>query len=162
MFNLENAVDVWSKEFAGNACGRNDRVEELKDHLFCEIEENIKQGLTEESAFLAATRRFGISKDIKSEFGKGKGIAALLCEADREATGGFTTKQIAIGTGIYLAVFACITFGYVYLTKGKEGFEYFSAILYVLAFLPIVFVSSFQRKGRAECAFMKRMWRKVF
>jgi len=77
MFDLNREVDIWSRDFAGAKCGRNDRIEELKDHLFCEIEKNIREGLNAESAFLAATRRFGISDELKAEFQKGLGIAPL-------------------------------------------------------------------------------------
>ena len=163
MFDLEYEVDAWSKDFAGGACGRNDRVEELKDHLFCEIEENIKEGLGEESAFLAATRRFGISEDLKAAFRKGRGIKAILCEADKEFQfDHFSTKKLAILMAAFLVSFAVLTFGITYLIKTNESFSYLSSVLYVLMFVPILFSIGLQKQSRAECAYIKRMIKKVF
>ncbi len=163
MFDLNDAVDSWSKEFAGSTCGRNDRVEELKDHLFCEIEENVKQGLSEESAFLAATRRFGISDDLKAEFRKGRKISSILCESDKEFQWfNLSTKQIAIATGVYLVLFAVLTFGLTFLLKETEYEGYLSPLLYVLMFIPIVFSIGMFKQNRAECAFVKKMFKKVF
>ncbi len=126
MFDLNEAVDRWSKDFAGSACGRTDRVDELRDHLFCEIEENVKQGLSEESAFLAATRRFGISEEMKNEFRKGRNISSILCESDHEFHWfEWSTKQIAIATGIYLILFAIMTFGLTFLLKQTEYERFF-------------------------------------
>lgn len=157
MFDLNNAVDEWSRSFAGTACGRTDRVEELKDHLFCEIEQNVREGLNEESAFLAATRRFGISEEIKSEFGKGKSIASILCEADAEfGRFNLSTKQMAVYTGIYLVLYAGLTFGLAALLRGTDTFVYFTPLLYVLMFVPIFFSSALRKQGKAECSFIKR------
>jgi len=161
MFDLNREVDSWSREFAGTKCGRNDRVEELKDHLFCEIEKNIEEGLNPESAFLAATRRFGISEELKAEFQKGVGITPLLCEYGEEPFG-LSTKQIAAATGLYLVLFAAFTFGLAYLLRGRTTYEYLTPVLYILSLLPVIFVVSSQKRIKAECAFVKRMWRKVF
>lgn len=163
MFNLEKAVDSWSKEFAGNTCGRIDRVEELKDHLFCEIEENVKDGLNKESAFLAATRRFGISDEMKSQFKRGTGIKAMLCEADKEFNWfNLSTKHLAMITGVFLVGFAGITFGIALLINRSEQFSYLSPVLYILMFVPILFSLGMQRQSRAECAYFKRMIKKIF
>ncbi len=157
MFDLENEVDRWSREFAGTACGRTDRVEELKDHILCEIEKNVKEGLSEESAFLAATRRFGISEDLKAEFRKGRSIPSLFCDIESNTQWlNLTTKQLALSTGIYLVLFAGLTFGLVYLLRGTDLFLYFLPIIYVFSLIPLAFSAKFRKKGREECAFIMR------
>ncbi len=156
MFDVDKAVDEWSRSFAGTWCGRNDRIEELKDHLFCEIEQNVREGLSEESAFLAATRRFGISEEIKSEFRKGRKIASILCESDSEFGFDMSTKQLAVYTGIYLVLYAILTFGLTALLRGTGVFVYVVPLLYVLMFVPILFSSALRKQSRAECAFVKR------
>lgn len=162
MFDLDKEVDIWSREFAGNACGRSDRVEELKDHLFCEIEKNIEEGLNPESAFLASTRRFGISEDLKKAFRKGRSIGSLLCDAESGIYKEASTKTTAIVTGVYLVLFAVMTFGFVYLFRGQENPPYLAGVLYFLAFVPLMFTQAFRRKSKAECAYFVRMFKKVF
>lgn len=163
MFDLEEEVERWSKEFAGNTCGRNDRVEELMDHLYCEIENNIDEGLTEESAFLAATRRFGISEEIKAEFKKGRGIATVLCDAEANLKPSrLPTKRLALFSVLYLVGFAVLTFTLTYLFRGQEIFVYFTPVLFVLSMVPVYFVVADQKRAKAECAFFKRIFRRVF
>lgn len=163
MFDLKNAVNEWSQEFAGSSCGRSDRVEELKDHLFCEIEANINEGLNEESAFLAATRRFGISEELKKEFRKGRSIASLLCDAEAEMEElGRNPKRLAVATGIYLVLFAALTFGLAFFLRGSDTFPYATPVLYCLSLIPVFFALFLNDKSRSECSPFKRLWRKVF
>lgn len=163
MFDLDREVDLWSRDFAGNTCGREDRVEELKDHLYCEIESNVEEGLSEESAFLAATRRFGISEDLKAEFRKGRGITSILCDAEEKTSSlNLSTGQIIIATVAYLVVFAVLTFTLSYLLRGKELFVYLTPFLFVLFLVPAYFAVGDANRLRSECAFFKRLVKKVF
>ena len=163
MFELDKAVDRWSREFVGSSCGSGDRIEELKDHLYCEIEKNIEEGLPEEPAFLAATRRFGISEELKDEFRKGRSILSILREFDcHETELRHSNRRIAIFTLVFLVFFASLTFSLAIYFDGTGTFSKFTPWLYIIGTLPIVYALGNRKNAQAECAFVKRIWRKVF
>lgn len=70
MFHLETAIDDWKA-----ACRRGDAVNEaclaeLESHLRDSVAGLLDRGLSEEEAYLVATRRLGAPGELHREFGK--------------------------------------------------------------------------------------------
>jgi hypothetical protein len=62
VFDLEREVDAWSKKAYGGPCGgKAATLDELKDHIHCEVERLEAEGRTPEEAFRIATTKLGES-----------------------------------------------------------------------------------------------------
>lgn len=73
MFQLEAALQAWSQRFAHTEAMRGADVEELEQHVRDSLTALTSHGLSEEEAFLIATRRVGPTESITQEFGKVNG-----------------------------------------------------------------------------------------
>ncbi len=69
-FNLERGILEWRKRFAHGGIYSAAALDELEDHLREEIEQQIRAGATEESAYHAAVARMGPTDALKTEFAK--------------------------------------------------------------------------------------------
>ena len=70
MFDLDKAVDEWGKSQQARHCLRRrnaDTVEELKDHLLCEVERLQQEGLAAEEAFRQAARQMESASESLSD-----------------------------------------------------------------------------------------------
>src|SRR5690606_19923641 len=76
---LEEAVQAWSRSVHRPGCSRQDHLEELQDHLYCEIEQLQEQGMNAENAFLKATEQLGKAGDLSAEYAKNNNILDTLC-----------------------------------------------------------------------------------
>jgi len=57
MFDLDREVNEWCNSVKAGRCRRNAGIDELKDHLYCEVERLQSEGKSAEKAFRAATAR---------------------------------------------------------------------------------------------------------
>ena len=72
MFDLDKAINTWSASVHPYGFNKKARIDELNDHLYCEIERLQKQGLSVEQAFLAATEQVGRVVDLAAEHSKNR------------------------------------------------------------------------------------------
>jgi len=70
MFELDHAIEDWKQRFAQLDSVRGPDVEELEQHVRDSVVELTSKGLTEEEAFLIATRRVGAPSAVAREFEK--------------------------------------------------------------------------------------------
>lgn len=73
MFQLNERVAAWCQSVHPRGSDRDARIDELADHLFCEIARLTESGMSEEEAFLAATEQMGKADDLASEHEKNRG-----------------------------------------------------------------------------------------
>jgi hypothetical protein len=82
MFNLEKAVETWCNHVITNKLWDGDKIDELKDHLYCVIEQEIARGSSEQQAFDKATTDMGyqdsLGNDPASKAKVLQGICRLL------------------------------------------------------------------------------------
>lgn len=78
-FNLETAVQQWCELVLSNDSIKSNNIDELKDHLFCEIEHFLEQGSTEPEAFKAAIRKMGEVDMLSGEYEKNRTFLQKLC-----------------------------------------------------------------------------------
>jgi hypothetical protein len=70
MFDLEQAIANWRREFKSAGIKAPAPLDELELHLREEIERQLKSGLTEQRAFVFATQKMGEAGMLKNEFQK--------------------------------------------------------------------------------------------
>lgn len=76
MFHLESEIHAWCQSFRSR---NHANVEELKDHLYCEIDQLTEQGLTEKQAFVIATERMGNPAELRKEYAKNRFTQETFC-----------------------------------------------------------------------------------
>jgi len=72
MFHLEKEIDAWCGSIHTSWFNRKARIEELKDHLYCEIEHLQTEGLSEKQAFFIATKRLENVEELMIEHSKNR------------------------------------------------------------------------------------------
>ena len=81
MFDLDKEVKLWSQTLKQTGCvSKNvseNNIDELIDHLYCEIESLQTEGLSEKEAFEKAVEQFGESGPFLVEQGKVGGSSLL-------------------------------------------------------------------------------------
>ena len=80
MFELDKEVDVWCRSVHSNGWKRASGNAELKDHLYCEVERLLEEGLPEKQAFLAATERMGNVEDLRLEYSKNRNLVSTFSD----------------------------------------------------------------------------------
>ena len=78
IFNLEQAVDQWCSEVIKSA-GTPGKKDELKDHLYSDIERLQDEGLTQEAAFKSAIERLGEANSLAGEYAKNHNLLNKIC-----------------------------------------------------------------------------------
>lgn len=82
MFDLAKEVKLWSQSLKQIGCvsksTSENNIDELIDHLYCEIEALQKEGLSEQEAFEKAVEQFGESGQFLVEQGKVGGSSSTL------------------------------------------------------------------------------------
>ncbi len=67
MFRLDEEVLAWCRDVHPHGTDRQERIDELADHVYCEIRSWVEQGFSEEDAFRRATDQLGSSKELIRE-----------------------------------------------------------------------------------------------
>ena len=80
MFNLDEEIDALSHRVYASRCRNAAHMAELRDHLYCEIEQLRARGMSDEQAFAAARAKFGAGSAFARELAKNLTPAELLCE----------------------------------------------------------------------------------
>jgi hypothetical protein len=117
VWNLENEVDAWSSAVHADGCRRSASVDELRDHLYCEIERGRSAGLSDRDAFARATTRLGSREGLAAEHAKDRSWWRSACAALLRAERGFDGRV----RGYLIAhalVWAALTIATMSLMKG--------------------------------------------
>ena len=90
MFHLDEAVLAWCRDVHAHGPDRQARVDELADHVYCEVQAWIDQGFTQQDAFTRATGQLGDAKVLCRQHFQGSSLrsksrvvlwALLTCNA---------------------------------------------------------------------------------
>ncbi|MFT7077119.1 MAG: hypothetical protein ACJA0P_003139 [Planctomycetota bacterium] len=128
MFHLNEQVIAWCQSVHRNGSDRDARVDELADHVFCEIAQLTATGMSDEEAFLVATARMGKADDLAIEHNKNQGslskfgvvLLAMSCGSTERLRELVTRKQAsALLLGVSLLV-AAIMLGSALITKRSD------------------------------------------
>ena len=92
-FNLDNAVQQWCELVLSNDSIKSKNIDELRDHLYCEIESFLKGGLDEKSAFKSAIEKMGEVDMLSGEYEKNRTFLQKLCAFEYGTVGEHAGKQ---------------------------------------------------------------------
>ncbi len=158
MFRLDKEVEAWCQSVYDKGCQNETGMEELKDHLYCEIEHLMKEGLSEKQAFVRATERMGNAEDLYNEYFKNQNIFYRLFHSLNKRSEMMTPKQLAVIMAAYVLLFAVITATAKSLLGGAEQFEDVSLLLYSVWLAPLFIFPGFHRSAKSEWACIKRLF----
>ena len=80
MFDLDRAIDDWCQSVHTAGYNRKAHVEELKDHLYSEIEQLQLSGVSLEQAFYTAIERMGSTQELAAEHAKNRNTVGKCLE----------------------------------------------------------------------------------
>lgn len=98
MFNLETAVDEWCKSISNPQGESAELREELKDHLYCEIEALLEEGLSEQQAFSLASKKLGQPDALLEEYSKNRSIFSRMCNSTETKLSEYTQQRNEVMT----------------------------------------------------------------
>jgi ABC-type multidrug transport system fused ATPase/permease subunit len=167
MFNLEKAVNQWCSEVIKGA-GTPERRDELKDHLYSDVERLQAQGLTQEQAFRAAIERLGETTSLAGEYAKNHNLLNKICVfentvlkvADNTVDGENKmpiSSKIIITQSILWAV--AILASAIVLTDTEQAYQ---VVFLILTPLAVVSTLSLGAKSNKADRCVKRYFSKIF
>lgn len=161
MFELDKEVDAWCQLIIPCGFNQSAKRDELKDHLYCDIEQLQKDGLTDEQAFLIATERFGDVEELKLEHEKNiNAVIKTVRELDETVDGFFgrwsndmKPKKAALLIIVVSIVFAIAILLSTYLLENSQYAEFSQTAMYLLIaiwFVPFSYLAAAAGKGEKE------------
>jgi len=158
MFRLNKEVEAWCQSIYEAGRKSEAGIEELKDHLYCDIEQLMSEGLSEKQAFVKATERMGHPEDLYKEYVKNRNVFSRLCRIFTHQSEMLSPKQLAVVMAAYVLLFAAITATAKSLWGGTEHYKDVTFFLYSAWLAPLFIYPGFQRSAKSEWACIKRLF----
>jgi hypothetical protein len=102
MFRLDHEITKWCAALTRQGHFSASQVEELRDHLYNEVQEQEALGVSEEKAFYLAVKKLGAIDELAREYAKNQRIGHALSVIANVPYG----MQVL---GFYLMAIACLT-----------------------------------------------------
>jgi len=99
-FDLDKAVQQWCELVLSNDSIKSKNIDELKDHLYCEIESFQHQGVEESEAFKLAIKKMGEIDMLSGEYEKNRTFLQKLCAFEYGTVADHANKTINIKSAI--------------------------------------------------------------
>ncbi|MEW6992357.1 hypothetical protein AADZ91_16940 [Colwelliaceae bacterium 6441] len=99
-FNLDKAVQQWCELVLSNDSIKSKNIDELKDHLYCQIEYFQGEGEDEQQAFKSAIMKMGEVKMLSGEYEKNRSFLQKLCAFEYGTVADHTKKTLPIKVAI--------------------------------------------------------------
>ncbi len=156
MFDLEREIEQWCRTIIDCGCAREADLNELKDHLYCLVEEHRKQGHTEQDAFVEAIKQMGDTRLITDEYARNRTLLQKIAAYDRKVQRSimnrFSVKQLIwflLGYSMFCALLMLMLAVYVGL-----------AVFWIMLIwcIPFIITVADPRVRRAERDFIKRLF----
>jgi len=162
-FNLDKAVQQWCELVLSNDSIKNKNIDELKDHLYCVIEEFIREGENQQQAFKQSIKKMGEIDMLSGEYEKNRTFLNKLC-AFEYGTLGDKAKQpsnikfLVIQQSILWAAAMIATS---LIVDDKQ--QAMSVIFIILLPLSVVNVISLKtNSAEKECSWIKKRFNRWF
>lgn len=168
MFNLEQEIQNYCQTVHENGLDQEERIDELKDHLYCEIERLVKsEGLTEQQAFYKTIEFVGNADDLKNEYSKNDTVYAILIDiAKGRILKPMNPKKAAVLQIVVALIFAGMILVADYCADHSQYAEYSVSIrnwLLIAYLFPMMYLSTLERKcGWCGFATIKRKVSNLF
>ncbi len=163
MFNLNQSVDNWCKTIGKNRCRQKGNIDELKDHLYCEIEALVSDEINEEQAFYLAIEQVGDIEALRGEYQKNRTVFEKLnsnqqAEMFDEIIAGsekMTTKflkKLVIGNAVLWATAMLAT---AIVLRGSEEGQTVLILLIGLWVASSFLFGGMKNVAKTECEFLR-------
>lgn len=163
MFDLEQSIEQWCKTISRNRCGQQANIDELKDHLWCEVENQMAKGESEQQAFYLATAIVGNIEELSAEYAKNKSLLERLNSngqaelfqqviAGNEAMTTKLLKRMVIGNAILWA--AAILATAIVLKDTDQGFSVMMILIGLWCGSTVLF-GGMKNNAKTECEFIR-------
>ncbi|MFK7958128.1 MAG: permease prefix domain 1-containing protein [Lysobacterales bacterium] len=149
-FNLDAEITRWCDRLAGASADQDGGpdAEEMSDHLHCQVDEMISQGLDPATAFVRAIESLGDPAVLHAEMEKASGPQFTRAQIIRFVVGYLALTLIG-------AIAIVVTFG------EKPYAEHMLAGIYLLLTPMLYFTARGRAAIQAECRMIKRVYRKL-
>lgn len=111
-FDLDEEIQAWCEAVHPRDRERQARIDELADHLHCEVERLMGEGLSKADAFMAATNQVGDSDELSQEHSKNRGrwgrwsyVLGCLCRLNSKALGSELSEKERASLIIVVSLF---------------------------------------------------------
>lgn len=165
MFNLETAVEQWCQGVGNPRGGSEELKEELKDHLYCEIEALMEEELTDQQAFSLATKKLGQPDALLDEYSKNRNIFSRMCNSTETSLNEYSqqrshvmnykqnTKRILVQSIMWAAAILSSAL----LLGESEQYFFYLLLLIVLASTSIAMDPAYKEFARIEARYVCRL-----
>lgn len=158
MFDLNDEIDRWCKAVVLENCAGRDKLEELKDHLHCLVEEHQAEGLDERAAFARALKQMGDFEHVSAAYAGNTNLLQKMAAFDRRLTRRigrrFSDKQIAAMLLGVSMLFAASIIAANYFWPQQDNLTFYIIALW---FIPFAVLSSVPGVRDMEMRFLRRM-----
>lgn len=161
---VKAAIHAWCEAVAENNSDAN--VDELADHLHCEVERLVDEGMSPIDAFTMATEQMGDSDLLATEFSKNRNVVQKLLYAIQafetangtiDVTPTISPKKWAVITVANLILLAIVTFSVERILDDTTLFPEVGALLYMLWFgMFMIFYSASMPSAEHELTCLRR------
>ncbi|MEM7017534.1 MAG: permease prefix domain 1-containing protein [Pseudomonadota bacterium] len=167
-FQRDQAVDTWCQDLIGHQCQSAPNIDELKDHLHCEIDRLVSTGLSEQRAFLTATRELGEPDALVQEYTKNRRWRTIICA--KPAALNHTTdnrhqpvsqKKEAILMIVHSLIWATMMIGSSLILVGTEQAATMMQLIFAGWFVSFMLTQNMQDSARAEYICLKGKFMKL-
>jgi len=154
MFDLDNAVENWCNKVVSHNIWDADKIDELKDHLYCIIEQDVNSGTDEKLAFEKATSDLGYPEaEIKASSGRAK-IIQRICRVLNKIEGNSSSDSpLVIGHAI---IWASVMLAMALFVKDKDANGAVLLILLLGWFASFTILDGTKTSAKKEWACLKR------
>lgn len=158
-FLLHSAIAQWCQRIVAKSGADQATLDELQDHLYCEVERQLTNGLPIEEAFALATQQLGDPALLNAEFAKNRSLLSkLICEGEENQLVAeeipMSKKKLQRLTIANLVLFAVIIAATAWILDGTGTFTQISLLMYALWFSMYMSFSAAHRqsdKSEWEC-----------
>ncbi|WP_282146339.1 hypothetical protein [Alteromonas stellipolaris] len=154
MFDLDNAVENWCNKVVSHNIWDADKIDELKDHLYCIIEQDVNSGTDEKLAFEKATSDLGYPEaEIKASSGRAN-IIQRICRVLNKIEGNSSSDSpLVIGHAI---IWASVMLAMALVVKDKDANGAVLLILLLGWFASFTILDGTKTSAKKEWACLKR------
>jgi hypothetical protein len=162
-FDLDKAVQQWCELVLSNDCIKSQNIDELKDHLFCQVEHFQQSGKDEKQSFKLAIEKMGEIDMLSGEYEKNRNFLQKLCAFEYGSVADHANETMSIKTAIVQQsiLWAAAIIGTSLIIDDKQ--QAMTVVFIVLIPLSVANIISLKSGSFAkECRFIKSKISKWF
>ena len=153
MFDLEYEIDKWARQVADQGCFTSGRIDEMKDHIYCEIEKFEESGYSQREAFQRAVSSVGSPDELTGEFSKNR---SNPCEHSKNTS--VSIKRVLLTTLSSLVLFAGFVFSIRMAVTDEELAKKIISMSFFFWLAFLFLIPGIFRTSAAEIRFFRKLF----